>query len=107
MDVEITSACISAQVLNQNATTKRNIAKVCVDAVVVLNVLQFPKHETLAELHVDIATKIVKPSGDCSAEGSERKEVNDVICHHSRCKGTAIIWTDQIYLQKNTNIYYI
>ena len=96
---------IFAQVLNQNAIIKRIIAKACVDVVVVLSVLLFPKRTTLAEHLADIVIKIVEPPGDCSAEGSERKEVNGVICHHSRCKGTTFILTDQINTQKKIQYY--
>ena len=66
---------IFAQVLNPNAIIKRIIAKACVDVVVVLSVLLFPKRTNLAEHLADIVIKIVEPSRTTMREGSERRFV--------------------------------
>lgn len=58
--MEIGSVYIFAQVLNPNAIIKRIIAKACVDVVVVLSVLLFPKRTTLAEHPVDIVINRIR-----------------------------------------------
>ena len=99
MDVEIGSVYIFAQVLNQNAIIKRIIAKACVDVVVVLSVLLFPKRTTLAEHLADIVIKIVEPPRTAMREGSVKGGLLSMVTLND-CKGTTKIMTYQIYLQK-------